>query len=156
MFTFRLDVAEHSVLLATSQRKPADDAAALELSIVKWESVVQYHQSPAGRALAAQAVWLEDDGPMTCGLCMLYYDEQCVGCPIARRTGHALCLGTPYQKYVHARTLARSNETLLRHAKAELAFLKSLRGTEGTQGRSPAATRCSCPAITALPRSLRQ
>lgn len=83
---------------------------ALEYSIRKWEIVCDHH--PVVR---------HDGSNSTCGLCYLYYDDSCEGCPVYKATGQDSCLGTPYYYWTRSR--------LLEDAQAELEFLKSLRAT---------------------------
>lgn len=91
--------------------------AALKGSIAKWKSIVD----GTGK----------DEGADNCPLCKQFIDcyeidEEgnnicCVGCPVSQKTGKEGCLGSPYEKYSNC-----SEECKPRHARAELAFLKSL------------------------------
>jgi len=68
-----------------------------------------YDGDEAQAALANSALkWLDilhlegfavDEGPENCPLCSLYREGRCARCPIYRRTGKALCEGTPYHDW---------------------------------------------------------
>ena len=86
------------------------DLVALKASIEKWER----------RAAGVHEGTL---GAKACPLCNIYNNkpnlyDNCVGCPVFKKTGLRYCSGTPYNKYYAERTVA--------HAKEEVAFLKSL------------------------------
>ena len=90
---------------------------ALELSIKKWEDVVQ----GKGRGLGAS----------NCALCQIYLVERttdfCKGCPVCEKTSYTNCVKTPYTEYELAYEQKRPDEELIEIAKRELEFLKSLR-----------------------------
>ena len=73
---------------------------ALQLSIRKWEAIVEYEISH-----------YLSGGDVTCALCSLYDGEDCEGCLIAEYTGNSNCQDTPYYDG---------------DPKAELAFLKEV------------------------------
>lgn len=74
----------------------------LDLSIQKWQDIVD------GKG--------KDTGRMDCALCELYFDDGCYDCPIQRKTKETNCHGTPYEIFkLHDR------------AQKELEFLKKLR-----------------------------
>lgn len=96
---------------------------ALKGSIEKWRRIVYKGAS--------------NGGPEDCPLCQLFntYEhkyglagEKCVGCPVMERTGVSGCEGSPYEKIENSFYVDPINEDpkVLKHAKAELAFLKSL------------------------------
>jgi len=80
---------------------------AWDITIKKWETVIE---NPG----------VDDSGAMACGLCMLFFDNDCIGCPI-NKSGYRYCIGTPYTDYA-----VDGGDT--KYAKAELEFLKKLRG----------------------------
>jgi len=84
---------------------------ALEGSIEKWRKIVDGMGTDLGHA--------------NCPLCQMFLgeDESCTICPVKLKTGEELCRGTPYSKYASCSTTA--------NARAELAFLKSLRLNDG-------------------------
>lgn len=82
------------------------DEDPLELSIQKWECVVE--NLPKYRVL--------DGGCKTCGLCQGYDD--CDECPVED------CESSPYRDYYNARG---DRDGMLEAAKAEVEFLKGLR-----------------------------
>lgn len=90
-------------------------AAALEGSIKKWRKIV------AGTGV--------DEGERNCPLCIafLHVNENCVGCPVAVRTGKPYCSGSPYSDYRLASLFGRPQDELLFQAKREVDFLISLR-----------------------------
>ena len=61
---------------------------ALRGSIKKWELIV------LGRGT--------DEGDDNCPLCHMFFDNDCIGCPVSARTGHSNCVGSPYAKFVSA------------------------------------------------------
>jgi len=111
-------------------------ANALELSISKWEFIVEWLKK--GRQLN------EDGSNETCGLCLLYNNPKkeygpgaaCQGCLVRAYTGRQYCAGTPYYTLgidgVDASALSAVDATT-----AELEFLQSLhwRSDEGGGGQ---------------------
>lgn len=89
--------------------KPHSTSEALELSIKKYE-VISY-------LLRSKKYPYILSGGSSCGLCMIFSDSNCDGCPIKETTGNRSCAGTPYKYFI-----ATPEE-----AEEELAFLKSLR-----------------------------
>ena len=85
---------------------------ALDLSIAKWEFILNY--------LETVGIPLQDGANETCGLCCAYYI--CVSC-LVRHAGYKGCMDTPYEDYLDAETL----EEHITAAKAEITFLKGLR-----------------------------
>lgn len=79
----------------------------LRVSILKWEFI----------ARNIRAI-IDDGGRRTCALCSRYWHSDCVGCPVARKTGKKGCLKTPFE------TFARTGS--FQAALAEVRFLKSL------------------------------
>jgi|JI10StandDraft_1071094.scaffolds.fasta_scaffold233918_4 hypothetical protein len=94
--------------------------AALEASIEKWK-----------RNSIAEAPEKYLTGFRDCPLCDLFWDADCIGCPVFKRTGETGCYGTPYTTAEKARrpenwdfdggALARKT------ALDEVVFLESLR-----------------------------
>ena len=84
----------------------------LDESIRKWEFVVQWVEENHKR--------LDEDGINTCALCI---SVGCYTCPVRARTGKMHCMGSPYYAYWGAAPWQKALEA----AKAELAFLKSIK-----------------------------
>ena len=83
---------------------------ALELSILKWETIVNYLRINEDKVI--------DNDCDTCALCTLYmedYIDRCLRCPVALMVGRDGCYGTPW------RGLADLDD-----AQAELEFLKEV------------------------------
>ena len=101
----------------------AETDAALEGSIRKWEKIID------GTG--------EDKGVENCPLCELFYyqGKRCNGCPVMIATGHQYCGRSPYSDWLrHAGDLkvdCATTPRLVKLARAELAFLKSLRRKPG-------------------------
>ena len=105
----------------------AETNAALEGSIRKWEKIVD----ETGEDLCGS----------NCPLCQLFplKNKNCNGCPVAKASGYDECIGTPYiawSKAVSAKRLSgvdrrATTPRLVELARAELAFLKSLRRKPG-------------------------
>lgn len=95
---------------------------ALDGSIDKWKKIV------AGTG--------GDNGARNCPLCLKFRD--CLGCPVAARTGVALCADTPFSEWAHHQRAVHQIQwhepwrvhpdcpECKRLAQAELYFLKSL------------------------------
>lgn len=84
---------------------------AWEKTLEKWELTIYSHE---------KFNRLDGQGAChTCGLCDLYYKQQCKGCPIEQHTGESTCEGTPYDDY------GRNHN--LRNAKREYEFLLDVR-----------------------------
>lgn len=97
--------------------------AALNGSIAKWEAIV------AGDEI--------DDGVRNCPLCVMFFYDDCAGCPVAEKTGNWSCIKSPYDswsKYNNSNSRMRPiseqpqkrRAKLTRLAQAELDFLRSL------------------------------
>lgn len=80
-------------------------AKALEGSIRKWKKIVKG---------TGQDLGIED-----CPLCHAFIDDDCKGCPVAKKAKMAGCLGTPHTEYLKSKSSSS--------AKKMLKFLKSLR-----------------------------
>lgn len=94
-------------------------AEALEESIKKWEDIA------AGTGV--------DLGKRNCALCGLFWDNDCVGCPVFKITGFTGCRETPYTKFMFSVRDSGSGRQAKTEEEKELAqrevdFLKSLRG----------------------------
>ena len=69
----------------------------------------------------------EDLGADHCALCVLYMNNGCQGCPVARATGERYCRGTPYPRAdALGDEFTLDSRQFKAAAKKELAFLKSL------------------------------
>jgi hypothetical protein len=113
------------------EKMPPKTLIALKASIEKWERWARgkYHDNDVL-------------GITGCPLCYLFYDAKsnpelefdgCHGCPVSARTGKAFCDGSPYDiisATVYGPSSAISDlvdiPQFLKHAAAELKFLKSL------------------------------
>lgn len=95
---------------------------ALHGSIKKWQAIVD------GTGI--------DRGPQNCPLCEMFlpYDgdpeTDCEGCPVYEKVGQRNCQGTPYSEFYLVRNTYKTDE-IMKHAKAELEFLKSLVPKDG-------------------------
>jgi hypothetical protein len=91
---------------------------ALQGSIAKWEAIL------AGTA--------QDEGTNNCPLCLVFWRNDCRGCPVRERTGQTLCEGSPYDAWAShwnehpAIAWTASDPETRRLAVAELEFLTSL------------------------------
>ena len=100
---------------------------ALKKSIIKWEKI-------------AKSTKEKDLGGYNCGLCGLFVDVACVGCPIYSKTKKKYCKDTPFIEWSHHAQLHGRNDTYfdkglrreprckecLGLVREELNFLKSL------------------------------
>lgn len=88
-------------------------AQALEKSIKHWEENVERAE--------------EDDelvtGQKDCALCGLFWNKDCIGCPVSARTGRQDCCNTPYIDVCKAET----QKERISACTDELNFLRSLR-----------------------------
>lgn len=95
-------------------------AEALEASIAHW----------AKNMLAAETMDATVDR-YDCALCSLFWEDACVECPVAARTGSAWCYGSPYTEARDAlwawRDGTGDRATFIAAATAEHDFLVSLR-----------------------------
>lgn len=95
---------------------PASKEIALEISIKKWEYI---------ETLFSRGETIDNDGgPATCGLCMLFFMNNCDGCPIREDTGKKYCDGTPYEDLHNEMGYFDPTAELIA---AEIAYLKGLR-----------------------------
>ena len=98
---------------------------ALDLSIAKWEAIVQI--------IEEEQVKVREQGHSTCALCQLhrmdlnttpFWDEyECGKCVVYSRVGEESCEGTPYNEFTDADT---PQEQLVAAIK-QVEFLKSLK-----------------------------
>lgn len=94
---------------------PQNKEQALELSIVKWETMLQgYKDDPS-------LIHINNQGTWTCALCRLY-GAKCDGCPVDV-AGYRQCKGTPYEGHV----ATENRVAAMKFAEKEIEFLKSLR-----------------------------
>lgn len=92
------------------------------------ESIEKWRQIEAGE--------MADLGVHNCSLCMEFWDQRCVDCPVQRRTMYSGCVGTPYEEWSDAQSdfdgylmdtiLVADTPALVRLARAERKFLESL------------------------------
>ena len=110
--TFEL---EERWLVRRTSELPATIAEALEHSIQKWEFIEE---------VLLDHPWTyppTNGGSQSCALCGITVG--CHLCPVAI-AGHEACFHTPYMDYRAARNYTKA----LSACRAEIAFLKSLRG----------------------------
>jgi hypothetical protein len=97
---------------------------ALKKSIIHWQDNVYFAEAGNFRMMTTSRT--------KCALCNLFnkYEttitERCHGCPVHADTGEQYCHGTPYMK-VNAAIIRYDNKAVLKHAKAELKYLISLK-----------------------------
>ena len=108
---------------------PTSVEEALDISIAKWEYIVEhYYEFDTDRYDGS----FQDGGPDTCGLCMMFfYDRDCDGCPVMEATGKPCCYDTPYNEHADATYEKELTEETRRIARKELDFLKSLKNKYG-------------------------
>lgn len=99
-------------------------AKALAGSIEKWRAIVEKRGV--------------DEGVFNCPLCAIFYNDECEGCPVAKKTGEWWCEGSPHEAWElhggrkHYEEIRESGVrenlcgTCTRLAKAELRFLEGL------------------------------
>lgn len=99
---------------------------ALKGSIEKWEKIVK----GTGK----------DYGTANCPLCVLFYSNVCIGCPVSAKSGKVGCVDTPYREWGKATLSQRNSVSNGRYAisslqkiaaQAEMDFLKSLLPEDG-------------------------
>lgn len=73
-----------------------DISNALFRSVEKWQ-----RNATCTRIEEAQTGW------MTCPLCAIFYERECVGCPVMAHTGQAMCRGTTYLEAADAKGLVQ-------------------------------------------------
>lgn len=87
---------------------------ALEASIAKWEKNARV------RNLDNAQIYSD-----TCALCDLFYEDDCTGCPVQRKTGLKECSGTPWVDCCEIKN-DDDIEGFRAAAREEVKFLKSL------------------------------
>lgn len=110
---------------------------ALKQSIEKWE-----------RNTVAETPNEFTLGPRNCPLCEMFWQRECLGCPVRDRTNLSGCLGTPYDRTVSARMwwIDNPSDATLREkahdaARDEVDFLRSLL----PEANDDKATTCGLP-----------
>jgi hypothetical protein len=99
---------------------PKDTKEAFAISFAKWEALLEYCRKQE------EGTPLGDGGIETCGLCMLYEEDNCIDCPLANYTGQSFCRGTGYTRYIHTDSLDVACDA----AKDELELLEQVRDYE--------------------------
>jgi hypothetical protein len=97
----------------------SEESKAMSISIAKWITIVNHYSTSKKR--------IGDGAMSTCGLCMLFYNIDCVGCPIAIKSDDTYCDGTPYNHYCNA-NISRDTKEMLKAAVDELSFLCDIAG----------------------------
>jgi hypothetical protein len=93
---------------------------AFEASIKKWETLRDYYLGNPGQTIG-------DGGSQTCGLCRLFWLENCEGCPIAE-AGHEGCAGTAYVDYCNEiEFLDVDCNRIVEICESEIEFLNQIR-----------------------------
>lgn len=106
---FKQNNASEKMLIILKKSKMDNKTLdALKGSIAKWQAIVD------GTG--------EDLGCDNCPLCQLFWDNECVNCPVYEKTGEWRCDGSPYINYDED----LDDEAKKRSAQAELDFLISL------------------------------
>jgi hypothetical protein len=105
------------VLVADS--KPDTLEETFEIAFRKWVFLRNYYTEKRSEAL------VRDSGPTTCGLCMLFIENDCAGCPIAA-AGHKRCSETPYENYVTATNHDADFNRIAEICDNEIKFLKDI------------------------------
>lgn len=97
---------------------------ALKRSVEKWE-----------RYASAKDLTAVKIGSDSCPLCVLFIDRACTGCPVRRKTGKAICNGSPYEeaarRYWGYKYSGGTLHSFSIAAAAEAQFLRSLIPAEG-------------------------
>lgn len=90
---------------------PETKKDALDVSISKWEHIIKrFHDMGS---------FLDEGAMSTCGLCMLYIDDNCKDCPVAKKSMAQFCENSPYIDWCESHSLI--------DAEAELEFLLELK-----------------------------
>ena len=90
-----------------------NDKELLELSIEKWQTIVDHIKSHIGKSRM-----VKDGGKWTCTCCLRYFENHCYACPIYEYKSRTHCEETPYALY--------QDKPNLTNAKKEVAFLKKV------------------------------
>lgn len=120
--------------IMTPKPKPMTKRAltALKESIRHWEEM-------------ARTGWeKEQPDAEHCALCRVFnwppsLKALCDGCPVSHSTGRILCVGTPFSE-AHRNYRNEDKRGFKKHARAEVAFLKSLL-PKGATGCTPDASK---------------
>jgi hypothetical protein len=96
---------------------PQNDREAKAISVVKWQIVVEALEKNPRLVLLL-------GGPRTCGFCMRHFANNCVGCPVSRRTGKSHCRHTPTASFIAA-TERRIGTDPVKSGRAVLRFAET-------------------------------
>jgi hypothetical protein len=95
--------------------KPTSDSEAKRITVAKWKAICdKLKENPK--------FMIENGGVGTCGFCMLYGVDLCIGCPVYKATGEISCFSTPYYSWMNNRDLPS--------AEAELKFVNGVKIVE--------------------------
>lgn len=111
-------VSDDMLLVRTDIDWPVDNISALEMSVEKWQAVVDFMSDGHSH--------ISDGSSRTCALCHMYIGSNCEGCPVAKKSRNVGCEDTPYTKFVKARLNGRGHAVILAAAQRELDFLLDL------------------------------
>jgi hypothetical protein len=105
---------EGNALRVCGKLEPKTVQEAVELSIQKWEAIVQKQKGQSGKEISGT-------GCFSCGLCHMFMgsDGTCDGCLVYRTTGKICCHDTPYTDFEKSYSVE--------DAQREVEFLKGLR-----------------------------
>jgi len=98
----------------------------IDVSIRKWEDGKRYAERSNANFMIIESMLTR---PGNCALCFRYYDLDCEGCPVYKRTGYTECSDTPYVNVCRA-IRDRNKIILLEAIDDEIEFLKSLKEDE--------------------------
>ena len=113
---------QESAVRTKEPLRPESAEEALEMSIVKWQTIVEYMKKHNSIPLCGKGE--------TCSLCQTAVS--CRGCPVYEKTEVKQCLGTPYDDW----TGASDFEAALAAAEAELEFLKGILSDSRTERKA--------------------
>ena len=138
MAYFKINKAKFETILSGGSRFPLDlrdnderlsPKELKKLAVKKWKFIENYYLKSPTDPLA-------DGGKTTCAFCLVYHDNQCRGCPIAKKSKRIMCENTPYHKYTglyekaistYYVTINTINRKLYAAAKKERKFLEKLK-----------------------------
>lgn len=108
--------------LTVKNLDPQDDLDAAKTSLLKWGRIADFLHAHKDQFSPSSKLYIDNGAADTCGFCALYFDNNCVGCPIAELTGRIACRNTPYYEFEHAKTFRQYEKAVAK----EIEFLSAV------------------------------
>ena len=97
----------------------------IQLSIDHWVRMRDGKRIPT-KDLRSERGTLEYTGTHDCALCRMYWEGDCIDCPVMNKTGKARCWGAPFQEFT-SKELSRRSKKMQKICNEMIDFLEGLK-----------------------------